>query len=65
MRGKLYSSPLANASEELVGDYHRYYSSRSAGYYRGVEIVLGEVEGETGSLARSSMLSKKSIIVRE
>jgi predicted NBD/HSP70 family sugar kinase len=34
--------------EELVGDYHRLFASCSGGYYNGVEIVLGSLEGETG-----------------
>ena len=34
--------------EELVGDYHRTFSKLSDGYYPGVEIVLGNLKGETG-----------------
>jgi glucokinase len=37
-----------NRFEYLVGDYHRTFSQLSNGYYSGVEIVLGELRGETG-----------------
>jgi glucokinase len=36
--------------EELVGDYHRNCVQYSFGYYRGVDIVFGSLEGETGVL---------------
>lgn len=53
------SGGTANASEVLLkaaqqrfefinGDYHRAYASQSGGYYNGVEIVLGQLKGETG-----------------
>jgi glucokinase len=34
--------------DDLVGDYHRIYAELSGGYYHGVEIVLGMLQGETG-----------------
>jgi predicted NBD/HSP70 family sugar kinase len=34
--------------EEMVGDYHRKLQALSGGYYRGVEIVLGQYRGESG-----------------
>jgi glucokinase len=34
--------------EELNGPYHRTFAAMSDGYYSGVEIVLGELQGETG-----------------
>ena len=34
--------------EFLNGDYHRAYAGASAGYYRGVNIVLGELKDQTG-----------------
>jgi glucokinase len=34
--------------EELVGDYHRTYTALSGGYYPGVEIIYGNLQGETG-----------------
>jgi len=46
--------PLLAAARErfeyLTGDYHRLYSSNSGGSYRGVEILLGTLKGETGMI---------------
>jgi glucokinase len=36
--------------EQVNGDYHRAYSALSEGYYNGVEIQLGTVQGESGMI---------------
>jgi glucokinase len=46
--GQVLLDPAKARFEELVGDYHRTFSKMSEGYYSGVEIVLGELQGETG-----------------
>jgi glucokinase len=46
--GEILLDAVRERFEYLNGDYHRAYSSQSAGYYRGVDIVLGELKEESG-----------------
>lgn len=48
--GDALLQPCRERFEELVGGYHRSFASKGGDYYRGTEIVLGEVRGETGVL---------------
>ncbi len=53
MQGMFFSMLFGKDSNSINGDYHRMYSSASKGYYHGVDIVLAEVQGETGLIGAS------------
>jgi len=46
--GRVLLQATRERFEFLVGDYHRTFSKLSHGEHPGVEIVLGEMQGETG-----------------
>ena len=46
--GEILLNAVQNRFEELVGNYHRNYATMGGDYYRGTEIVLGQMRGETG-----------------
>jgi glucokinase len=56
--GKVLLKAVQECFEYLNGDYHRSYSSQSGGYYKGVDIVLGELKGETGMIGSVVYLFK-------
>lgn len=46
--GHVLLNAVRTKFDELVGEYHRRFARASKGYYSEVNIVLGELRGETG-----------------